>query len=87
MFEPYVFVAIALVVTGVVLGVLVVVVLGIRRDDRRGGFPADTNGRVTRGVRRVTTGAPARDADRTRQDTWWPNDDSSRPGGRLNAGG
>lgn len=50
----YIFIAIALVASGAMIGVLAVVTLGIRRDDRRGGFPARPRGRVTRGARRVT---------------------------------
>ena len=36
----YVSAAIALVVAGAAIGVLVMVCLGIKRDDRPGGFPA-----------------------------------------------
>ena len=54
MIETYVFTAIALVVAGAVIGVLAVVAAGIRRDDRRGGFPARTRGRIARGTRQVT---------------------------------
>jgi hypothetical protein len=50
----YIFAAIALVTAGVVIGILAVVALGIRRDDRRGGFPARTHSRMARGARRVT---------------------------------
>jgi len=50
----YIFAAIALVTAGAVIGVLAVVALGIRRDDRRGGFPARADGRMARGARRVT---------------------------------
>ena len=50
----YIFAAIALVTAGAVIGVLAVVALGIRRDDRRGRFPARADGRVARGARRVT---------------------------------
>jgi hypothetical protein len=50
----YIFAAIALVAAGAVIGVLAVVALGIRREDRRGGFPARPRGRVARGARRVT---------------------------------
>ena len=65
----YIFAAIALVTAGAVIGVLAVVALGIRRDDRRGGFPARADGRVVRGARRVTgvgtrTPEPAADASR-----------------------
>ena len=54
MIEIYLFTAIALVATGVVIGILAVVSLGIRREDRRGGFPADANDRLARSARRVT---------------------------------
>jgi hypothetical protein len=50
----YIFAAIALVAAGATIGVLAVVTLGIRRDDRRGGFPARPRGRAARGARRVT---------------------------------
>jgi hypothetical protein len=49
----YIFAAIALVAAGAMIGVLTVVTLGIRRDDRRGGFPARPRGRAARGARRV----------------------------------
>jgi hypothetical protein len=52
--ETYVVTAIALVAAGAVIGVLAVLALGIRRDDRRGGFPARTRGRIARGARQVT---------------------------------
>lgn len=73
--EIYVFTALALVASGVVIGFLAVVSLGIHRDDRRGGFPADTNGRVARGVRRATgtyTRGPelSPNASRNQEDTW-----------------
>ncbi len=54
MIEMYVFTVIALVTAGAVIGGLVVVSLGIRRDDHRGGFPADTNDRLARAARRAT---------------------------------
>ena len=50
----YIFASIALVAAGAVIGILAVVALGIRRDDRRGGFPARTHSRMARGARRVT---------------------------------
>jgi hypothetical protein len=50
----YIFAAIALVAAGAVIGILAVVALGIRRDDRRGGFPVRTHSRMARGARRVT---------------------------------
>ena len=49
----YVFTVIALVSAGVMIGVLAVLSLGIRRDDHPGGFPADTEDRVVRSVRRL----------------------------------
>jgi hypothetical protein len=66
----YIFAAIALVGAGAVLGILAVVALGIRRDDRRGGFPARTHSRMARGARRVTgvgTRSPELAADASRQ--------------------
>lgn len=53
MTEVYIFASIALV-AGVVIGALVVVCLGISRDDRPGGFPAATDDRMARAARRVT---------------------------------
>jgi hypothetical protein len=50
----YIFAAIALVTAGVVIGVLGVVSLGIRREDRRGGFPARPHGWLARSARRAT---------------------------------
>ena len=50
----YIFAAIALVAAGAVIGVLAVVALGIRREDRRGGFPARPRGWLARSARRVT---------------------------------
>ena len=54
--------AIALVVAGAATGILVMVCLGIKRDDRPGGFPAYTNDRTARAARRVI-GVGARGAD------------------------
>ena len=55
MTETYVFAAIALVATGVVTGIIAVVSLGIRREDRRGRrLPVDANDRITRGTRQLT---------------------------------
>ena len=62
MIEMYVFAALALVIAGVTIGVLVMVCLGIKRDDRPGGFPADTNDRTARAARRVI-GTGARSAE------------------------
>ena len=54
MIEMYISAAIALVGAGAAIGGLAVVSLGIRRDDRRGGFPADTKDRIARAARRAT---------------------------------
>ncbi|MBV9094524.1 MAG: hypothetical protein JO132_11695 [Streptosporangiaceae bacterium] len=54
MIETYVFTAIALVAAGAVIGAFAVVSLGIRRDDRPGGFPARTTDRIIRNARTVT---------------------------------
>lgn len=53
MVEMYVFAALALVIAGVTIGILVMVRLGIKRDDRPGGFPADTNDLTARAARRL----------------------------------
>ncbi|MBV9207647.1 MAG: hypothetical protein JO037_20105 [Actinobacteria bacterium] len=50
----YVSAAIALLGAGVMIGILVMVCLGIKRDDRPGGFPAAAHGRVARAARRMT---------------------------------
>jgi len=55
----YVSAAIALVVAGAAIGILMMVCLGIKRDDRAGGFPADANDRMARAARKMT-GAGAR---------------------------
>jgi hypothetical protein len=64
----YVSAAIALVVAGVAIGILVMVCLGIKRDDRPGGFPAAAKGRTARAARKMTgAGAspePAAEASR-----------------------
>jgi hypothetical protein len=60
--EIYVFAALALVVAGVTIGILVMICLGIKRDDRSGGFPADTDDRTARAARRVI-GVGARSAE------------------------
>ncbi len=59
MIGMYVLAAITLVIAGVALGILLTVCLGIKRDDRPGGFPADTNDRIARAARRMI-GAAAR---------------------------
>jgi hypothetical protein len=50
----YVSAAIVLVVAGVAIGILVMVCLGIKRDDRPGGFPGDANDRIARATRKMT---------------------------------
>jgi hypothetical protein len=50
----YVSAAAALVLAGVAIGILVVVCLGIKRDDRPAGFPADTHDRTARAARKMT---------------------------------
>jgi hypothetical protein len=59
----YVSAAIALVVAGAAIGILVMVCLGIKRDDRPGGFPAAAKDRTTRAARKMT-GAGARRPER-----------------------
>ena len=54
MIGMFVSAAIALVVAGVAIGILVMVCLGIKRDDRPGGFPADANDRIARATRKMT---------------------------------
>ena len=55
--ETYVFAALALVCAGVTIGILVMICLGIKRDDRPGGFPADTDDRIARVTRKMTGAA------------------------------
>jgi len=52
--ETYLIAAITLVVTGMVIGALVMVCLGIKRDDRPGGFPAHTHDRIANAARRAS---------------------------------
>ena len=54
MIAMYVSAAAALVLAGAVIGVVVMVCLGIKRDDRPGGFPADANDRTARAARKMT---------------------------------
>lgn len=54
MIPMHVLEAIALIVGGGAIGGVGVVSLGIKRDDRRGGFPADTDDTIARAARRVT---------------------------------
>jgi hypothetical protein len=60
--ETYIFAALALVVAGVAIGILVMIALGIKRDDRPGGFPAKTDDGTARAARRVI-GVGARSAE------------------------
>ena len=55
----YVSAAIALMVAGMVIGIFVMVCLGVKRDDRPGGFPAAAKYRTARAARKMT-GAVAR---------------------------
>ena len=48
---------------GAAIGILVMVCLGIKRDDRPGGFPADANDRIARAARKMT-GAGTRRPER-----------------------
>jgi hypothetical protein len=59
MIAMYVSAATALVLAGAAIGILAMVCLGIKRDDRPGGFPADVNDRTARAARKMT-GAGAR---------------------------
>jgi hypothetical protein len=65
----YVSAAIALVVAGAAIGILVMVCLGIKRDDRPGGFPADANDRTARAARKMT-GAGARSPELAEASRW-----------------
>jgi hypothetical protein len=60
----YVFAATALLGAGVTIGILVMVCLGIKRDDRPGGFPAGAPDRIARATRKMT-GAGARSTEPT----------------------
>jgi len=57
MMGMYISTAIALVAAGAAIGILVMVCLGIKRDDRPGGFPADTDDRIARVTRKMTGAA------------------------------
>lgn len=74
MIEMYISAAIALVGAGAAIGGLAVVSLGIKRDDRPDGFPADTSDRITRAARRATRAGArrselGREASRRRRET------------------
>jgi hypothetical protein len=68
----YLTAAAALVIAGIVTGVLIVICLGIHREERRGSLTKQSDSRMDRGVRRLN-GAGARG--------YWlqvvPNDDDS----------
>ena len=64
MAETYLLAALALVLAGVGIGILTMICLGIKRDDRPGGFPAYTNDLTARAARRVI-GVGTRDAELT----------------------
>lgn len=49
----YLTVAAALVIAGVVIGVLIVICLGIHREERRGSLTRQSDSRMDRGVRRL----------------------------------
>ena len=54
MIAMYVSAATALVLAGAAIGILVMVCLGIKRDDRPGGFLADAHDRTERAARKMT---------------------------------
>ena len=54
MITMYVSAAAALVLAGAAIGIVVMVCLGIKRDDRPGGFPAAANDRTARAARKMT---------------------------------
>ena len=49
----YLTVAAALVIAGIVTGVLIVICLGIHREERRGSLTKESDSRMDRGVRRL----------------------------------
>lgn len=53
MTETDLFVALALLLAGVAVGILVMIWLGIKRDDEPGGFPAHTDDSTARAARQV----------------------------------
>ncbi len=55
----YLAAAAALVIAGVVFGVLIVISLGIHREERRGSLTKESDSRMARGVRRLN-GASSR---------------------------
>jgi hypothetical protein len=65
MISMHVIEAIVLVAAGGTLGGVGVISLGIKRDDRRGRFPADASDPITRAARRATR-VGVRSLDQTR---------------------
>ena len=49
----YLTAAAALVIAGIVVGVLIVICLGIHREERRGSLTKESDSRIDRGVRRL----------------------------------
>ncbi len=49
----YLTAAAALVIAGIVIGVLIVICLGIHREERRGSLTRQSDNRMDRGVRRL----------------------------------
>jgi hypothetical protein len=49
----YLTAAAALVIAGIVIGVLIVICLGIHHEERRGSLTKETDSRMNRGVRRL----------------------------------
>jgi hypothetical protein len=66
--ETDLFVALALLLAGVAIGILVMICLGIRRDDQPGGFPAHTDDPAARAARWVI-GVTTRDMELTDEDS------------------
>jgi hypothetical protein len=49
----YLTAAAALVIAGIVVGILIVICLGIHREERRGSLTKESDSRMDRGVRRL----------------------------------
>ena len=54
----YLTAAAALVIAGIVIGVLIVICLGIHREEHRGSLTRQSDNRMDRGVRRLNGPAP-----------------------------
>jgi hypothetical protein len=67
MISMHILEAIVLVVAGGTVGGVGVISLGIKRDDRRGRFPADTDDTIARAARRAIR-VGIRNPDRARGD-------------------